>query len=773
MVILMGYVENFRTEYKVGDILYGKNSLNVKIISVDGTGAVDIQLINPHPGTAFYYFQGEYRTNVRKEPDVWLTMPSDGILRNITMCTKVMFKVEHSTEQIKEIEKESWWGNKSGNSILYGCAPHGKYLIPGDSNNPTPGKDHTDDHWRKNYGLSSEWKRVPGSYKWSPNSRNDYYGWRKEVNTLHVRNKYARKFCMKFKKGNNTLVESHYISIDKIKLPYKTYVPESLDSYVYRTAKKSNSEVTYNELVNVSFKDYIKLAPTPTINKFAIPDNSGNDLLNFLWTSKEDEDASKLVYSDVIVKFTDAYSGNVVEYTVKGDALTGELTKPVPILIDGKPSGNLDLENSRLAGRYEFTINAIFDNNENQKTTESFIIIVADDADAIKPVITDVHNTKIVYDMEKDITTLPHTPKWEVEPNHTYYATYDYYEYSSDGYDVVQKETKIEFKNGKKVFDANGQYYITVIATYRNGKTASTTAFWLIDTRLPKAPVITINGTDNYEGPFHKEEKSKKTYLNSAVATIKSPVYTRNLIDIYFKKFSFGEFERVAKHRLPEGGIFNRIGTWKIVVRAEKTEVRYPDGKGLQSIDSEAIFAVKRKHTHDIELKTYQLNRETGYNPDIDNNDYIIEYKQVPIEDEGLVKGYKVEAKIKFIDNGLYDNGNLDMRYVLDIDGNKIKNDKGEYVMTVDYSGVDASSKLYKLNGGEWRYYLDTLVVYSNCTIECKSVDDDGFESFITTKEIKVIDLKSSPPTIRIPVLDELKENGTSIIETGTTLRFG
>lgn len=770
----MGYIQNYKTSYKVGDILQGKNSLKIKVIAVDATGAIDIQLINPHPGTAYYYFHGEYRTKVRKEPDKWLKMPKDGVLRNINMCTKVMFKVEHNTEQVKEISKTSWWGNKSGNKILYGCAPHGTYKIPGDKDQKVPNKTHTDDYWRKYYGLDSSWKMVPGSYQWSTtNNRNDYYGWRKEINTLHVRNHYAKRFCMKFKKGNNTLIESHYINIDKIKLPYKTYVPESIDAYVYRTAKKSTNQVTYPELKKVNFKDYVKLAPAPAINKFSIPDNGGNDILNFLWTSKEDEDDSKLAYSDVKVKFTDAYTGKVTEYTVKGSALTDKLTDPVPILVEGQPSGNLDLTKSRLAGKYEFTVTGIFDNKESQKTTESFIVVVTDDADAIPPVITDAKDNRIVYNMEKDITTLPHTPKWKVEPNHTYYATYDYYEYVDDGYDVVQKETQVEFKNGKTTFSGDGQYYITVIATYRNGKTASTTAFWMIDTRLPKAPIININGIDDYEGPFLKPERDKKIYLNSAVATIKSPVYTRNLIDIYFKKHSFGEFQRVGKNMLPQGGIFNRIGTWKIVVKAEKTEVRYPDGSGLQSIASEVIFAVKRKHTHDIELTTYQLHRENGYDPGIDNNDYNISYKAVPKEDEGLVKGYKVEANIKFIDNGLWDSGNLDMRYVLDEKGNKIKNQKGEYVMTVDYSGMDASSKLYRINGGDWRFYLDKIILYSNCTIECKSVDDDGFESYITTKEIKAIDLKSNPPIIRIPVLDELKGNGSSVIETGTTLRFG
>lgn len=769
----MGYIQNYKTGYKVGDILYGKNSLNVKVVAVDATGSIDIQLINPHPGIAYYYFHGEYRTNVRREPDQWLKMPSDGILRNISMCTKVMFKVEHNTEQTKVINKTSWWGNKSGSKIIYGCSPYGSYKIPGDKNQTVPNKKHTDDYWRKYYGLDSEWKMVPGSYQWSADNRNDYYGWRKEVNTLHVRNHYARRFTMKFKKGNNTLIESHYINIDKIKLPYQTYVPESIDAYVYRHAKKATHEVTYPELQRINFRDYIKLAPAPATNIFAIPDNGGNDILNFLWTSKEDEDDSKLHYYDISVKFTDAYTGKVTDYTVNGSALTDKLTDPVPIMIEGQHSGNLDLEKSRLAGRYEFTVNAIFDNKESQRTTQSFIVVVTDDADPIAPVIVDAHDSRVKYNMEKEITTLSHTPKWKTEPNHTYYATYDYYEYVDDGYDVIQKETQVEFKNGKTTFSGDGQYYIKVIARYRNGKTASVTAFWLTDNRLPKRPIININGVDDYEGPFLKPERDKTLYLNSAVATIKSPVYTRNLIDIYFKKHSFGNFQRVGKNMMPQGGIFNRIGTWKIVVKAEKTEVRYPDGSGLQSSASEVIFVVKRKHTHDIELTTYQLFRENGYDPGIDNNDYNISYKAVPKEDEGLVKGYKVEAKIKFVDNGLWDSGNVDMRYVLDENGNKIRNEKGEYVMTVDYSGMDASSKLYRLNGGDWRFYLDKIILYSNCTIECKSVDDDGFESYITTKEIKAIDLKSNPPTLRLPVLDQLKENGSSIIETGTTLRFG
>ena len=62
-----------------------------------------------------------------------------------------------------------------------------------------------------------------------------------------------------------------------------------------------------------------------------------------------------------------------------------------------------------------------------------------------------------------------------------------------------------------------------------------------------------------------------------------------------------------------------------------------------------------------------------------------------------------------------------------------------------DYGNVDLyNNKLYRIDGGEWKYYLAPIYIYENCIIECKSVDEDGFESYITRREITNID-KSTP----------------------------
>lgn len=744
----MGYKHSNETQYKKGDILYGNNSINIKIIEVYADGSVDIQLMADHQGYAYYNFTDPYRSNVRQENNNWLLMPADRILRNITMCTKVQFRFLYDTVQTKTCTRVSWWGNLYGRDMFYGNPPYGHYYIPGDVNQKVPRKDLPEADWREMFGLGSEWKRVPGSYRWHETGNVGYYGWRKENNYGPYLNRYAKRVAMEFTKGVRTEVQSGLINIDKIKVPIKTYIPEPIDAYVYRTALKSSASVSYDELTKNRNGEFIKIHPYPAYNYFSIPADDGNDVLNFAWTSSEDADESKNTYENVTVKFTDAYTGAVTNYTVNGNALTGELTNAVD-----KPY--------KLAGRYEFEVRACFDGVATQTTRQRFVIEVKDNGIPKKPVIKDVDTEHhIQYDMTKDITTLAHTPYWKEEKFHTYKATYDYYKYENDGYDCKLVESKVPFENGKKIFNADGQYHIQVVATYRNGRTAMTEAVFMIDCRHPKTPTIIING-DEYTGKFMLPETSKKTYLINAIASIKSGPFTRNIIDIYFKKMACEEFERVGKNTLPPGGLFNRLGTWKITVYSEKTEVTYPDGSTLKSEVSEVIFAVKKKYTHNINKTTYVINRDNQYEK--------ASYKPVPIDQEGKTAGYKVEARIDFMES-LIDSGNLDMRFILDKHGNKITNPDGTYKTSLDYTGFESTlSKMYRVDGDDWKYYLDKMILYKNCYIECKSVDDDGFESNITGVRVTTIDHSTIPK--KLEIVTELGEN--NIVETGSRIIIG
>lgn len=766
----MGYVLNTETAYKVGDVIKGKNSINIKIINVSASGAVDIEVVHNHPGTTYYYFDDTLR-KLRKEPDKWLKLPSNKILKNISECGKVMFKVERNTKQTKVIDKWSWWGNKmSVSKMLYGCPPYGSFYGPKDKNQLVPNKKHEANKWRPEFGLDSTWKYVDGSYKWAPRStdRNDWYGWRKEVNTLHVRNYYARRFSLAYTKGNNTIIESDWISLDKIRVTTSTFVPMPIRSYVYRTPKKATSEVTWNELKKINFKGYRRLSPYPTPNKFAVPDNNYNDTLNFLWTSEEDEDDSKFQYQVVKVKYTNAYIDKVIEYQISGSALTGELTDVIYLNDDDPEIDNTDLENSRLAGRYEYEIVGLFDGKADQKVSQKFIIDVVDNTDPIKPVIVDALDSRVVYNMDTDITTLDHTPTWKKEKEHVYRSTYDYYAYVDEGYDVEMKEEGVEFQNGKTTFSADGQYYLHVTATYRNGKSVTTTACFMIDKRLPNCPTIIINDIDEYVGPWLHDDDYKNYYLNNAVMKYKLPPYTRAVIHIWFKKFKFNEWEHVGVDTLPKGGVYNRLGKWRVTIAAEKTLVHYPDGSGLRSENSEVVFSLKKKLTHKLDVRTYLIDREIGM--DYDTNDYTVDYKEIAQTDSENTKAYKAEATIDFVDLGIWDSGNMELRYILDDEGNKIIGEDGNYKTSIDYDGVDISSKLYRINGKEWIHYLDKIIIYKNCTIECKSVDDDGFESYVTKKDVKVIDPNDMPDTLRIEKLDTLSSEKKIILETGTTL---
>lgn len=814
----MGYKETTATEYKVGDMLYGQNSMNAKVTAVYADGSIDIQLITNQPGDLYYYFGDGYRDQVRKEPvNTWMPMPSNRILRNITMNTTVSFRAVHNTVQSKECSNESWWGNLYGNDMYYGDPPYGHYYIPNDVNQTVPIKDVSIDEWRNDFGLSGEWNRVPGSYRWYQSGNVDYYGWRIENNYGPYLNRYAKRFTMTFTKGSVSDLYSGKINISKIKVSRKIYCPEPIDGYIYKVsdgdANTYNPNLTtnggyqyINGKRNVLFK---KLAPYPAVNKSSVKYiediiNDGidtgvsDDNIFFTWTSKEDEDASKNSYR-ITVKFTDLYDGHVETFYNNSDLGSRcwvKLTDPGHDIDPGDDQGTYT--GMRLAGKYEITVAGIFDGKQENHTTATFLLDVEDDSDVTPPVITDVTDFvanidgipkvyKISYNMEKEITIAPHTPRWDVCKYHTYSASYDYYTYTNEGYDVIQQKSREPFKNGKMEFSANGQYHIRVTATHRNGKRATTEAVWMIDTRIPKAPILTINN-DIYEGHFTRDFKDKTTYLNNAIATLKIPTCTEADTEIFYKKYSSGTFQRVKRYTrdqtnkksfpLPIGGLFSRLGVWKIIAKCEKTQVKFPDGSPLigpyrlMSDYVDVIFAVKKKHINTITKETFFINRDQVTEK--------ISYKQVDKMDEGNVLGYKVRVTIKYEDD-LSDMGNLEERDILDINGNFVLDEEGNRKQTYDYTLEDSIlKKLYKINDGDWKYYLDTgdtdssaLYLYENCRITVKSVDDDGFESYISSEEISTINRTFTPEKIILTNdSKELIDSNNGIIETTARIRL-
>lgn len=323
------YRISYQTSYKVGDILYGQNSMNLKVIKINSNNTIDFEFLPPRSGSMYYYLEGkEYKyykyqrddsgIPIRpgdpgynqypakqvsygqdydyKEPymegsnhkDVfpgWKNMPSDRKIRGIDpRCTHIHLSLWYDTKQTMD-KSVNWWGNYYADDyygavprIVYGDPPYGIYYIPQDTNKTVPDKDLPEAEWKEFFGVGNEWNRVAGSYKWEKSGNfGDFYGWTRKDNYGPYLNRYQKKCVMKYEKGVSGLLDSGLIALTNLKEVVtniddpnmKPYTPKDVGPirlFCHR-GKGTGAMSTYDEIIKN--KTLMEMKAKPATNKFS------------------------------------------------------------------------------------------------------------------------------------------------------------------------------------------------------------------------------------------------------------------------------------------------------------------------------------------------------------------------------------------------------------------------------------------------------------------------------------------------------------------------
>lgn len=642
------------TDYKVGDKLYGSNGFYITITKVNSDQSINFKMTFPRSGTYKWYAEGYHKKGQ------WATVPNNNFeIKNWSKNTWIQMKVEYSTT--KRCSKSiSWWGNKYGNSIIYGNPPYGNYDIHKDVNDKAPEKTHSAEYWRKYFGLDSGWRMVSGSYRWERSGNFAYWGWRKETNYGPYRNQYAKRFIIDFEKKTSSDKGTKAITINKIKST-KVY-PDPF--YFFANEIKPVNRMLFAPAENnyELSSPYIQAEPGGVIL---------NRNFRLLWSS--DSEVMDNYYSYTVVEAKLTKQGTTTQIDI-----AREITEQQPLTEIGdyyvKIRGQVRADQGNAAGIV---------------TIEEVKFTLVDLTPATPAIIYNGTDKQDRYDMSKKIYNKDRNPAWDELQGHSYNAVYDYYSFENEGYDVKQVSSCLEFSNGTTL-SKDGQYELRVDSIYnRNGKSARTECLFIIDKRRPNPPTIVVNG-DSYIGAWN--DKVPTQYVDIAKIEILLPPYCTGQVDIYWKRYNRDSW---AKQELSQENMFEtgtikmekdsyftkQSGTYKIVARAYKTT------NDTVSEDSVAIFKVKQKRTFDITLSPNTLCYRT--------------------------------------------------------------------VATINFPPTEPGlRKYYAINDGEWKYYLEPIFIYENCTIRCMAADEDGFESYITTKEVNIID-KSFP---RAPEITNVKE---------------
>ena len=699
-----------RTTYKVGEMLYGQNSLKARVDKINSDQSIDIQFIAPRSGTSYYYYAGG---NSKKNTTSWTRVPSDARIRGLDCDGYIKFKIEYDSSQVVE-KNLNWWGNYYANDypgapprIVYGDPPYGIYYIPSDTSETVPSK--APDWGPSFFGLGNEWREVPGSYKWERTGNyDDFYGWHRQNNYGPYLNRYQKKILIKYQKGSKGVIESGQIKLTKFNddVNKSVQVPELLIKYTHKITNGKN-EVS-KTLQNDHFKIYLDAVSYTTANE---------------------EVGIKYEFANTTLTETNAVISNPkVEVKVNGVAKTSTVTAKIPKL----PTGN-----------HIVTLSAdyVSDNTEGRivKLKKEFNIEVIDATAVIPAIIKDKRGNECkdtsgnVYKYDNDKTTVYTLadstgalvkpglqPVWDTVIGQNYKATYDFYRFKDKGFDCELVKSNVEFTSGSIELTETGQYHIRVVATRpTNGASAITEAICVIDNRIPDPVVIVINGEDEYSGPF--TSALLKAYLNTASITFKVPVNCAmvkgSVIDIEGITMH-GDIGMERKQALNDNyvdllsdqnnapsitnPIFNVRGTYIIGARCEniRTKVKSP----LSVVE----FKIKRRQTYKITLSTEE-------------------------------PAYMVKAHVNFYGDAAVDSA----------------------------SAFD--QHLYRIDDGEWKHYLDDVMIFKNCKFECKSIDEDGFESYVSSIEIKNISSRTPAlPVIRYHKGDGEEDNVYELINNTT-----
>lgn len=236
----------------------------------------------------------------------------------------------------------------------------------------------------------------------------------------------------------------------------------------------------------------------------------------------------------------------------------------------------------------------------------------------------------------------------------------------------------------------DGQYELRVNSIYNRNGKSVRTGCLFIIDKRVPNPPTIIVNGDSYSGNWN--DKVPTQYPDYAKIEIKLPPYCTGQVDIYWKRYNNDSW---IKQNLSQENLFETN-----CVKMEKD-----------------TFFTKISGNYKIVARAYKYTNNT------------VSSDSVAI--------FKVKSKRTF-DINLSPNT---FCY--------------RTIATINFPPAEPGlRKYYAIDDGEWKYYLEPLFIYENCTIKCMASDEDGFESYITTKEVNIID-KTYP---KAPEIKNVKE---------------
>ena len=686
-----------RTTYKVGEMLYGQNGLNARVDKVNSDQSVDLQFIAPRGGTFYYYLSSGTR-----KTSSWTRVPNDARIRGLDADGYIKFRLEYDSSQV--IEKSiNWWGNYFVNDyrgaparIVYGDPPYGIYYIPSDTAETVPAK--TLGNGCANWGLNpNEWTEVPGSYRWERSGNyDDFYGWHRQNNYGPGLNRYQKKCLIKYQKGAKGVLESGEIKLTKFNDDVNKTVNVPELQLLYSHAINQNKSTVNGRITSDHYKIYLDAVNYLT---------EGEDVsINYEFgNSKPTETNPDIKNPTIIVK-------------VNGNDNNSKIVKTkIPNLPIGTHTVILqcNYQSDNTEGRLVF-----LERTFTIEVIDNTSVVPAKIVDKRGDECKDTEGHKYIYDNDKTIVyTLADTtgaivnpglqPTWETRLGQNYEAYYDYYRFLDEGFEVELVKSKIPFNAGEVEFTETGQYYIKVITTRpSNGFSATTEAICIIDNRIPDPVVIIVNSEDEYTGIFNLA--LLKSYLNTASITFRVPKNCKML------KGDIKTIEDIVMH--------GDIGVErKQALNDTFNDILDDQNKNLP-VENQ-IFNIRG--TYKIAAKCHNIR--TKIESPLSTVEFKIKRRQT----------YKITLSTE------------EPTYMVKV-----------HVNFFGDASVDSASAfdqhLYRIDNGEWKHYLDKIMIFKNCLFECKSIDEDGFESYTSSIEIKNI----SSRTPALPIINYRKGDG-------------
>jgi hypothetical protein len=337
--------------------------------------------------------------------------------------------------------------------------------------------------------------------------------------------------------------------------------------------------------------------------------------------------------------------------------------------------------------------------------------------------------------------------------------------------DIDGNKSNITMKNGTTLSEF-GTYTITVTCENKVSKVkdSSTCTIEIVDPVPPPAISIFDNKVKTI-----KYDMSNKVFLGPCYPTITVPAnceVTTSVID-------------GSSYTLASELVENKTYNMKVVVR-KTTNNLTSAASAIFTIDNTPpkapiIHIDKDYQGRDFGLVGYfpnpvsptitaepgcQIYTKVYYKKDAKATEWTQITEKQTYSDKGI---YRIESRAKKLTNGLYSDytivqfyKKIKYRFTITLSPNDLCY---RTIATVNFPEDPTLKCFYKIDDGEWRWYRDPVKIYKNCIIYVKSQDgDDGYESYITSKIVDIIDTEDPS----VPVIKGVSEGDVKQVVTPT-----